>query len=140
MSDSLAAFTAGDRPADIAVYVADSVVDRPDRLGAVGTRVADGTVIVLPGDKGKAVFERTIGESAMDFAGRAMQHSGVITRTLDGGQCPDCSADAVELLLAFVEEAHPEVGGRYADGPVLHAYARCRCGTHYSDSWSVPAE
>lgn len=137
MSDSLTAFRDGKRPDDIAFYVADAIVDQPERLKSVGTAVGDGTIFVLPGSKGRDVFKQTTGEAAMEFAGQAMKHSGDIAATLDAGHCPACEQDAVELVLAFVEQAHPEVGGRYADGPVLHAYARCGCGEYYSDSWSV---
>jgi hypothetical protein len=29
------------------------------------------------------------------------------------------------------------VGGVYAEGDVVHAYAQCACGTAYSDRWVV---
>jgi hypothetical protein len=29
------------------------------------------------------------------------------------------------------------VGGLYAEGAVVHAYAHCECGTSYSDRWVV---
>lgn len=140
MSDKLAAFKAGKRQDDILVYIADTIVDRPARLADVGHRVDDGTVLVLPGESGKTVFEQTVGERAMDFAGRAMETAGEVDNTLDSGDCPACGRDTIDVLLAFVEPAHPEVGGRYAEGPVLHAYVRCSCTTYYSDSWSLASD
>ena len=42
---------------------------------------------------------------------------------------------ALQYVFAFAEERNEEVGGIYAEGDVIHAYAVCTCGTAYSDRW-----
>ena len=43
----------------------------------------------------------------------------------------------VRFVFAFVEDQNDSVGGLYADGDVMHAYAACDCGTTYSEKWVV---
>jgi hypothetical protein len=54
--------------------------------------------------------------------------------TVDGGATDD-EEHAPRFVFAFAEAQNPEVGGLYAEGDVLHAYAVCECGTAYSDRW-----
>ncbi len=134
-------FLAGERPDDVAIYLSDDAVTDPDRLVTVGERVPDGVVIVVDGDRGRAAFQSATGVGAMEFAGAAMGRDGEIDRTLTDGRCPDAADDesdhAVRFLLAFAEERDESVGGIYADGDVIHAYAACGCGTAYSEKWVV---
>ena len=140
-------FLSGDRPDDVAIYLADRIVNDPDRLASVGERVEDGVLLLVDGERGRAVFQSATGIGAMEFAGAAMSRDGTIDRTLAGGICPerdDGPADLDEstshelrFLLAFVEKRDDEVGGQYAEGDVVHAYAACDCGTAYSETWIV---
>lgn len=135
MHDSVAAFRAGDRPDDVVIYIADTAVDDPDQLAAYGDRVDDGTLLVLEGEHGRRVFQTATGQAAMNFAQEAMQQEGAIAPTLTSGDCPDCDDGHLQVLLAFFEPQNEAVGGRYAEGDVIHAYARCSCGAAYSTRW-----
>ena len=128
-------FLAGERPEDVALFLADSFVEGDgDGLAQHGERVDDGVILVVDGDRGRSVFKTATGTDAMGFAKRAMDTEGEISRDLSGGHCPDCDGD-VEFVFAFAEEQNEEVGGLYAEGDVIHAYAYCDCGTAYSDKW-----
>jgi hypothetical protein len=84
---------------------------------------------------------------AMEFAKAAMDAEGEIARTLDDGACPfaDDATDAdegsddheVQFVFAFAEAQNEEVGGLYAEGDVVHAYAHCTCGESYSHKWVI---
>ena len=137
------AFLAGDRPDDVALFLAESYVSDA-RLAEFGMTVDDGTLIVVDGERGRGAFQAATGTGAMEFAGGAMKREGEIDRTLTGGVCPDEGEDedgngdgdhTIQFLFAFAEAQNEEVGGLYADGPVIHAYAQCACGTAYSDRW-----
>jgi hypothetical protein len=131
-------FLAGDRPDEVALYVSDE--DADPALAARGLETADGVLLVLPGERGRRAFQAGTGFDAMTFAGQAMQREGRVAPTLDAGTCPDEGDDGphrVRFLLAFAEAENPEVGGQYAEGDVVHAYARCDCGVSYSDRWVV---
>ena len=141
MSDAGAAdrheeFLSGERPDDILIYLHEEGVGSIERLADLGVRVDDGVVLVLPGEKGRAAFERATGLDAMDFAGTAMDTDGEIEADCTGGTCPD-SGDSGEhyakFVFAFVEEQNETVGGIYAEGDVRHGYAACACGTTYSE-------
>ncbi|WP_135827606.1 DUF5807 family protein [Halorussus halobius] len=128
-------FLAGERPEDVALYLADSFVDgEGDGLASHGESVGDGTVLVVEGEQGRSVFETATGMDAMGFAKQAMDAEGDIARDLSGGTCPDCEG-AVQFVFAFAEAQNEEVGGLYAEGDVIHAYAYCDCGTSFSDKW-----
>ncbi|WP_255170536.1 DUF5807 family protein [Natrononativus amylolyticus] len=137
MSDVLAEFRAGERPDDVGLYLADSFVE-DDRLERFGEPVDGGVLIVVDGESGRNAFEAATGTDAMTFAGSAMQREGEIDADLTGGGCPDADEEgdhAVQFVFAFAEERNEEVGGIYEEGDVIHAYARCACGTAYSDRW-----
>ncbi|WP_276299804.1 DUF5807 family protein [Halorussus lipolyticus] len=129
-------FLAGERPEDVAVFLADSFVDgEGDGLAKHGEEVEDGVVLVVEGDQGRSVFKTATGMDAMGFAKQAMgTEGGEIARDLAGGDCPDCDGDS-EFVFAFAEEQNEEVGGLYGEGDVIHAYSYCECGTAYSDKW-----
>jgi hypothetical protein len=158
MSD-LAAFLAGDRLDDVVLYLSDVFLDDDSRLRDVGTETDDGVRLVLDGETGRDAFAAGTGMDAMSFAGDAMGTSGTIDRSLDAGVCPDADTGtesntdatkttvdagdavdddhAVRFVLAFAEAQNEAVGGRYADGDVIHAYAHCACGARYADRWVV---
>ena len=140
MSDPRAEFLAGERLDDVALFLAASYVS-DDRLEEFGERVDDGVVIVVDGERGRNAFRAATGIDAMAFAKSAMALEGRIDNDLAGGQCPETSTDGddhgVQFVFAFAEEQNEDAGGIYAEGDVVHAYARCRCGTSYSDRWTV---
>jgi hypothetical protein len=81
---------------------------------------------------------------AMQFAKGAMGTEGDIAADLSGGVCPasESAAEsaegedhAVQFVFAFAEEQNEEVGGLYAEGDVIHAYAHCDCGESFSHKW-----
>jgi hypothetical protein len=132
-------FLAGDRHDDILVYLHEDTVGDLDALAGVAEPVADGAVLVLPGDQGSAVFERATGIAPMSFAGDAMDTEGEIDPELTDGTCPSRSEaeHRVKFVFAFSEAQNEAVGDLYAEGDVLHAYAACACGTTYSDKWVI---
>lgn len=130
-------FLAGDRPEDVAIYLDGEVVDDLGKLAEYGEESEDGIVLVVPGESGRNAFSTVVGTDAMAFAKEAMGEEGEIDADLAGGTCPDCDADDVRFVFAFSEERNEEVGGRYAEGDVMHAYAQCGCGTAFSDRWVV---
>ncbi|WIV67131.1 DUF5807 family protein [Natrialbaceae archaeon AArc-T1-2] len=138
MSDSRSAFLAGERHDDVALFLAESFVD-DERLERFGERVDGGVVIVVEGDRGRNAFEAATGLDAMEFAGTAMDREGTVADDLAGGTCPDADGGDhdVQFVFAFTEAQNEEIGGIYAEGDVVHAYARCECGTAYSDRWNA---
>jgi len=146
MTDAREEFLAGQRPEDVAFYVADAAVDDPSTLDEYGERVADGTLIVVEGEAGRSAFQAATGTDAMGFAKQAMANEGEIREDLTGGACPDAEGgdgDAGEgdanhtarFVFAFAEEQNEDVGGLYGEGDVIHAYAQCACGAAYSHKW-----
>ncbi|WP_254766627.1 DUF5807 family protein [Salinilacihabitans rarus] len=140
MSDAREEFLAGERPEDVVLFLSEAAVD-DDRLAEFGERVDGGTLLVVDGERGRNAFRAATGVGAMEFAGAAMQVEGVVDDDLAGGTCPDAPDGGdheVRFVFAFAEERNEEVGGIYAEGPVVHAYAQCACGTRYSDRWAIP--
>jgi hypothetical protein len=132
-------FLAGERPDDVALFLADGYLSDGDALAEHGERVDGGVVLVVDGDRGRAVFQRATGMDAMGFARRA-DREGRVARDLTGGDCPEADEEnseehAVQFVFAFAEEQNEEAGGRYAEGDVVHAYAYCTCSTAYSERW-----
>lgn len=158
MSD-LETFLAGRAPDHVVIVLADSVLEEPDVPDEYAERVDGGLALVLGGATGREVFQRLAGEDPMAFARSAGDRDGRVERDLSGGDCPaagaggesgaraDGDADdgvAVQsddhhprLLLSFAEPRNEEVGGLYAEGPVVHAYVECACDTRYADRWVV---
>lgn len=131
----LAEFLAGERPEDVAIYLEESVVDDLGKLADYGDEQGEGIVLVVPGESGRNAFSTVAGKDAMTFAKEAMDEEGEIDTTLAGGTCPACGSDDVRFTFAFAEEENEEVGGIYAEGDVIHAYAQCGCSTAFSDRW-----
>lgn len=136
-------FLSGERPEDVLIFLSEDEVSNLDSLAEHGERVSGGIVIVLDGEQGRSVFERMVGIEAMSFAGAAMDTEGTISSGCIDGDCPSKHPDEpdadhqVRFLFAFAEEQNEDVGGLYANGDVVHAYAACTCGTTYSDRWVV---
>ncbi|WP_136716781.1 DUF5807 family protein [Halorientalis salina] len=157
MNEKREQFLAGERPDDVLLFFNEEAVDGLDRLAEVGEAVENGVVIVLPGEEGRTAFQRATGVDPMQLAGSAMHNESEIARDCTDGECPDSAErssanrssgegteprDADEdgdhwprFVFGFAEEENEEVGGRYADGDVIHAYALCDCGTAYSQKW-----
>lgn len=139
---NLDAFRDGDRHDDVVIYLSDAFLDPGSKLYEMGEAREEGVLLVVPGEKGRDAFQAGTGMEAMEFAGAAMDRDGDIAATLDAGVCPDTSVAAddtheLEFVFAFTEPENPDVGGLYADGDVLHAYAHCACGTSYSHKWVI---
>jgi len=139
------AFLDGERHDDVALFLTESYLDSEGKLPKMGETVDSGYVLVVPGDDGRRAFAAGTGLEAMEFARGAMETRGHVSRALDGGECPRRETDAeasheVEFVFAFSEERNAEVGGLYARGDVIHAYAHCTCGASYSDKWVVGEE
>ena len=135
-------FLAGEDTDSVVLYLADTVVDNLDALAerSYADPVDDGVVLVVPGERGRELLPKLLGEDAMEFAGQAMRTEGHVERDLTGGDCPNSDDDhdhTAEFVFAFAEEENEEAGGRYAEGAVIHAYVRCACGTSYSERWVV---
>lgn len=134
------AFLAGERPDDIAIYLADAHLENPGALAERAERVADGFVLVLDGQQGRELFPRIAGQGAMEFAQAATANEGRVAADLTGASCPDDGGDeghVLRFVLAFAQAQTDDVGGPYESGDVIHAYAQCACGTAYSDRWVV---
>ncbi|GAB3420903.1 DUF5807 family protein [Haloparvum alkalitolerans] len=141
MSD-LDAFLSGDRPDDVVLFISDSYLDDDSRLREVGRETDGGVRVVVDGETGRSAFKAGTGMDAMAFAKEAMANEGEIAHTLDGGACPFADEDPeadheVRFVFAFAEAQNEEVGGLYAEGDVVHAYAHCACGESYSHKWVV---
>jgi hypothetical protein len=133
-----AAFRRGERVDDVCIYLHEEGVGNVEALSELGIRTADGVLLVLPGEEGRAAFQRATSLDPMDFAGMAMDTEGEVDEALTDGECPDAGDGAdhyVKFVFAFAEAHHPEMEGLYAEGDVIHAYAACACGTTYSDKW-----
>lgn len=136
-------FLSGERPDDVALFITYDHLDEQGKIANYGEDVDDGVVIVVPGDDGRQMFAAGTGLDAMEFARKAMGTEGNIDRDLGGGTCPNADAGGdhrAKFIFAFEEEQNEEVGGLYAEGEVVHAYAQCTCGTSYSDRWVASGE
>ncbi|MCF2164527.1 MULTISPECIES: DUF5807 family protein [Halobacterium] len=149
------AYLAGDRTDHVALYLAESYVSDAETLAdrADAERVADirgaqpdtpGVVLVVDGESGRSVFETLTGMQAMEFGSTAMQTPGDVDAALVDGRCPNAvdgpgEDHTLQFVFSFAEAQNEEVGGLYADGDVIHAYAYCSCGTAYSDKWLAGA-
>ncbi|GAB7014205.1 DUF5807 family protein [Halolamina salina] len=135
----LSEFLAGERLEDVALFLAEDQLDEAGKLADAGEEVDGGVVLVRPGDQGRKLFNAGTGQDAMEFAKEAMGEGGSVDADLSGGECPEGDGDEheVQYVFAFAEAENPEVGGLYADGDVIHAYAKCACGESYSEKWVV---
>jgi len=130
-------FLAGERPADVHIYLHEDAVSDVEALADHGERVEDGIVLVLGGEQARGVFQRATGIDPMGFARQAMDTDGDVDRDCTGGTCPAGGGDdhQARFVFAFAEEQNQEAGGLYAEGPVIHGYVSCACGASYSEKW-----
>ncbi|SFR70072.1 DUF5807 family protein [Halogeometricum limi] len=136
-------FLAGERHDDVALFLTHEYLDSQGKLPNLGEEVENGYVLVVPGDDGRRAFAAGTGMDAMEFSRTAMGQKGHVDRDLGGGECPDRDPDEnhqAEFIFSFSEAQNEEVGGLYARGAVVHAYAHCACGASYSDKWVVGEE
>lgn len=149
-------FLAGERPGDVAIFLADDHLRNAEALSGAAERVDGGYVLVVDGERGRRLFPKLAGGAPMEFAQEATKREGTVDRGLTGGVCPERASSeaadvdgdagaahdgdddhAVRFVFAFAQEQTDDVGGLYEEGDVIHAYARCACGTAYSDRWVV---
>ena len=128
-------FLAGERLDDVAIFLPDDQLDEEGRLRELGEPVEGGVVLVVDGEKGRQVFKAGTGLDLMEFAQGAMGTEGHIDAGLNSAETPD--GGDVEFVFAFAEAKNEEVGGLYAEGDVVHAYAKSSGGAAFSDRWVV---
>ncbi|KAB1187263.1 MULTISPECIES: DUF5807 family protein [Haloferax] len=139
----VAEYLSGERLDDVALYLTHEYLDSQGKLPNMGEEVENGYILIVPGDDGRRAFAAGTGMDAMEFAQTAMGNDGDIDRDLSGGVCPDATSDEnheAKFIFSFAEAQNEEVGGIYEEGDVIHAYAKCTCGTTYSDRWVVDDE
>ena len=131
------AFLDGKRPDHVHIYLHEETVSNPDALSEFGERVGDGFVLLLEGDSARSVFQRATGIDPMALASDAMGTEGEVTPDCTDGICPAGTSEShyPRMIFAFAEAQNEDVGGLYAEGPVIHAYVSCACGERYSDKW-----
>lgn len=135
------AFRSGDRPDHVFIFLSESAIEDAPTTPGTGEELDGGRGYVLRGTAGRTAFADATRTDVMAFARAAMDAEGTIEPTLERGTCPACGSSSTPIyLFAFAEEQNEAVGGRYAEGAVVHAYARCPCGTDYSDRWVVDSD
>ncbi|PSP62971.1 hypothetical protein BRC76_03845 [Halobacteriales archaeon QH_8_67_36] len=137
-----AEFLAGERIDDVLFFLHENAVSNPEALTDYADPVDDGLVLVLPGDRGRDAFQSATGIDPMGLAQAAMQTDGVVHDDCTDANCPVAEEVSEEnhttkFVFAFAEARNEDVGGLYAEGDVIHAYAVCACGERYSDKWVV---
>jgi hypothetical protein len=136
-------FLAGERHDDVLMYfTGDSLTDSgSDTLAEKGEAVDDGYVLVVEGEKGRGAFQAATGIDPLGFSKRASGTDGEIAAELTDATCPhegeDDETHDLKFIFSFSEAQNEEVGGIYAEGDVVHAYAACTCGEAYSDKWHI---
>lgn len=133
----LETFLAGQAPDHVAIVLSERSMSSPEALDGYAEPLDGGRAIVVSGAKGRSVFKRAAGADPMAFARVASDRDGRVARDLSDGDCPegDDAAHEPRLVFAFVEAENEAAGGLYAEGPVVHAYVECECGTRYADKW-----
>ena len=138
MNPDRRAFLDGERPDDVLLFFAESAVSDLGSLAKHGEQVSRGVVLILEAERGRSAFEGATGVDPMTLASSAMDSNGAIDLDSFTGECPEIGSNegetehAPRFVFAFAEAENEEVGGIYADGNVIHAYATCECGTAYS--------
>lgn len=131
------AFLSGRRPDDVHIYLHEDVLSNPEALADHGEPVEGGMVLLLDGADARDIFQKATGIDPMALASDARSTDGDVDRDCAGATCPvgDGRNHHPRLIFAFAEQQNEEVGGLYAEGPVVHAYVACACGERYSDRW-----
>lgn len=131
-------FLDGERTEDVLVFFAESAVSDLGTLSQHGEQVQRGVVLVLEAERGRSAFEGATGVDPMTLADAAMDSKGKIDlQEFDGSHPEEEGGEehALRFVFAFAEKQNEAVGGIYAEGDVIHAYAVCECGTAYSERW-----
>ncbi|MUV90656.1 hypothetical protein GJ629_12745 [Halapricum sp. CBA1109] len=136
----LESFLAGDRPDDVAFFLHEDAVENIGALEEYAESVADGVVLVLPGEQGRSAFQKAAGIDPMELSQQAVGTEGDIHRDLSGGVCPAKEEEPEEnhtarIVFSFVQEQTDDVEGIYTEGDVVHGYAVCTCGERYAEKW-----
>ena len=140
MTSAREQFLAGDSHEDVAFFLSESFVSNPDALLDHGEPVDGGILLVVDGESGRNAFQSATGVDLMGFTQDAMSTEGSVERDLTDGLCPDDGDGddhAVKFVFAFSEAQNEAVGNIYAEGDVMHAYAKCTCDASYSDRWVI---
>jgi len=137
-----AEFLRGERVDDVLFFLHEDAVSNPEALADYADDVDDGQVLVLPGDQGRSAFQSATGIDPMGLAQAAMGTDGDVHDDCTDANCPVAEEEPDEnhttkFVFASAEAQNEEVGGIYAEGDVIHAYAVCTCGERYSDKWVV---
>ena len=137
-------FLAGERVEDVAIFLHEDAVGNVDALADYAESVEDGVMLIIDGDSGRSAFQSATGIDPMGLAREAMGTDGAIADDLTGGTCPVADDEPAEthtakFVFAFAEAQNEDVGGLYAEGDVVHAYAVCQCGETYSEKWVLDA-
>ncbi len=131
-------FLDGEHPENVLIFFAESAVSDLGTLAQHGEQVSGGVVLILEAERGRSAFEGATGIDPMTLADAAMDSAGEIDLQEFEGSHPEADIGeehAPRFVFAFAEEQNEEVGGIYAEGDVIHAYAVCECGTAYSERW-----
>ncbi len=133
-------FLDGERPEDVLLFFAESAVSDLGTLAEHGEAVPRGVALVLGAERGRSAFEGATGVDPMTLASAAMDAEGEIDLESFEGNCPETDSTdpdehAPRFVFAFAEERNEDVGGIYAEGDVIHAYAVCECASVYSERW-----
>jgi len=98
MTERLAAFLAGERPDDVAIFLSEAAVDDVDRIAGLdyAERVDGGVLMILDGERGRSAFQAATETDAMAFAQAATRRKGRVDRDLAGGDCPEAGDGAAE--------------------------------------------
>jgi hypothetical protein len=134
----LSEFLAGERLDDVAFFLTEDYLDENGMIANRGEDVENGVVLVEPGEKGRKLFSAGTGLDVMQFAQKAISTDGHIERDLSGGVSED--GEAALFVFAFAEAQNEGVGGIYAEGDVIHAYAYGEDDTAFSDRWIIGRE
>jgi hypothetical protein len=134
----LQTFLAGAAPDTVVIRLSDAAVPDPAALEPYAEPVEGGQARILDGATGRRVFQRATGQDPMAFAQAAGDREDRVDPDLSGAVCPAGDGNGgheLRIVFAFAEAQHDAVDGPSAEGPVIHAYVQCGCGTRYSDRW-----
>lgn len=95
-------------------------------------------------DRESAIARDLSGGDCPEAAGPDGDRDADVAATDDHEAATDDAAEGVAdgrsghyptVVFSFAEPRNEAMGGLYAEGDVVHAYAQCACGTRYADRW-----
>lgn len=138
---SFGRFIAGEKPKHILLYHGIGAGKLPDQAAKLAHDIEDGHVMVLPAAMAQEIADKVLIPDLSTFSERSRERGGAIESFLTAGTCPEAmdngKGHTLEQIFAFVQPKDELLGGIYAKGDVMHAYALCSCQTYYSDRWVV---